>query len=260
MPEPRTREITADGRGASEVLGYVFVFTLIVISIGIVTVGGMGSLQDTRDAEQAENAEQGYDVLHDTLSDLYSDGAPSRASEISLGQSEMFYGANVTVNVTVVDDGTPIVTEREIRPLVQRLGNDNRLVYEAGAVFRTTPDSGLTIHDPPHMYRSDSAHVTVPAFQSDSVRGVGSSTVLVRAKVTDRSVPVSIQDADGSDELIVNVTSPRYERWSEYLRAQPSVDTCTTDDANERVECEFDVDSGDRIYVAVHDADIFLLQ
>lgn len=245
-----------DERGVSEVLEYVFIFSLVVASIGVVTVGGMGSLENAQTAEQIENAEKGFGVLHDTMAELYDEGAPSRATELSLGETELFYGDNVTVNVTVVDGETTTVTEREIRPVVQRLGPDRFLVYEAGAVFRTTADGGLTVLEPPHMYRTDGVHVTVPAFRSGSVQGVGSSNVLVRAKVTNRSVPVT--DADGSDKVVVNVTSPRYEQWASYLEDQPSVD-CTVDDPNSRVTCTRDSDL-ERVYVSVTAADLFLLQ
>lgn len=246
-------------RAISEVLSYSFVFSLIVISIAVISVSGIAGLQNARNTEQAANAQQGFDVLHDNMADLYYDSAPSRATEISLGETEVYYGDNVTVNVTAVDGGVATTAERSFRPVVQRLEEQRRLVYEGGAVFRTSRDGGVVVEKPPHAYRSGVVHVTIPAMQAPSVQSIGGSNVLVRAKVTDRSVPIA--DSDGTyDRLFVNVTSPRYELWQQYLTSQSQFDEsdCSVDSSRERVVCSTSAPSS--VYVAVHEAELSLIQ
>lgn len=259
MPE-RCRRLPADERAISEVLSYALVFSIIVVSIGIVSVGGLGGLDDARTVEQIQNAEQAYDVLHDNMADLYYGGAPSRATEISLGDSELFFGSNVTVNVSVEDPGGDLhVTEYEIRPVVQRVGEERFLVYEAGAVFRTNRDSGVVVHEPPQVYRSGKGHATIPALQSATVQGASGSNVLLRAKVVDRETTVS-KTGGGPFDVYVTVESPRYDLWEEFLVNQPLFDaaSCTVDDAREVVECEGS--SLSTVYVVVHRAELSVIR
>jgi hypothetical protein len=245
-----------DERGASEVLGYVFVFTLIVASIGVVTIGGFSSLADVSTAEQVQNSEQAFDVLHDNMGELYTENAPSRATEIALGDSELFYGENVTVNVTV-DDGSPESIVYEARPVVKRLDNEREIIYEVGGIFRTTRQSGVVVRDPPFTFRSNSIHITIPALRADAVRGLSGSTVLVRGRVTDRTLEA--RETSGVNKVVVNITSPRYEEWEKFLSEQPNIDTCSVDDSANRVECTSDSSVPDTVYVMAHEIELSLI-
>lgn len=247
----RSRRLPRDERGVSEVLGYTFVFGLVLVSVAVVSVGGVNSLESARTAEQVTNAEKAFDVLGENMAELYHERAPSRATEIDLGETELFFGPPVTINVTINDRSV----EHESRPIVQRLEDGRRLVYEAGAVFRTHPQSETVLRDPPHVYRADQAHLTVPALSGDA-ESLGDGTILVRSAVTDREVTAA-RSGDAGDEITVNVTSPRYGLWAEFLRDQPGL-TCTTTDSENRVSCTRD--SLDSVYVSVHEVDISLVR
>jgi len=56
-----------DRRAVSDVVGYVLVFSLVSLTVGVVSVAGVGALQDARDVEQANNAERAFDVLGDNV-------------------------------------------------------------------------------------------------------------------------------------------------------------------------------------------------
>jgi hypothetical protein len=256
-PSPSPSPIPDDERGASEVLGYVFVFTLVVASIGVVTVGGFSTLADVSTAERVQNSQQAFDILHDNMAELYTENAPSRATEISLGDSELFYGENVTVNVTVDSGGTSNSIVYEVRPVVKRLGNDRETIYEAGGTFRTTRQSGVVVRDPPFTFRSNSVHITIPALRADAVRSLSGSSVLVRGRVTDRTLEA--RETGGVDKVVVSVTSPRYEEWETFLSDQPNIDTCSVDDSANRVECTSDSSAPDTVYVMAHEIELSLI-
>jgi len=57
------RSLRDDGHGLSDVLGYVLVFSLVVTSVLVVTVGGLSAVENARDAERAQNAERAFDVV-----------------------------------------------------------------------------------------------------------------------------------------------------------------------------------------------------
>lgn len=212
-------------RGVSEVLGFSLVFTIVIASVAVISIAGMGALEDTRNAEQANNAERAFDVLADNVADVHRDGAPSRATEMSLAKSQLFTGDNVTINVTATGSN-PVTVERELRPVVYRAKNDATITYEAGAIFRVGESGGTVLKPPPMLVSDDRTVLSIVAPQAPNIQGVGSATVLVRTVERQRTVDVA--DADGSyDNVYVNVTSPRSSEWETVLEER-GFRTCVT--------------------------------
>jgi hypothetical protein len=223
-----------DDRGASDVLGYIVVFALIITAIGFIVVSGVQSLENVRDAEQASNAERAFDVVADNMAAIYERNSPSRATEIDLAESELFYGNNVSIEVTV-DDGTPTTFEFELKPVELRITNDTSLVYEGGAVFREEGDGGIVLREPPLLFTESRVHTPIVQTFTSNFRSAGRTTVLLRGQSTNRSVLVSDLD-DSYDEVTIEVTSPRYELWNRYFEEQSSL-SCDVSDSKNTVEC-----------------------
>ncbi|WP_254271727.1 DUF7289 family protein [Haloarcula marina] len=244
-------------RAVSEVLSFILVFSLIVGSIALVSVSGLGTLEDAKNAEQLENAERAFDVLSDNVADLHKRGAPSRATEMSLGDAQLRTGDNVTVNVSVYrddgDDAPENTTVTKIRPLVYEGNQDRTLTYEAGAVFRQNPDGGLVVSGPPLVANGDRMLVNVVALNSPNIESLGGTTVLVRANR--RSSNATVRDTTGQVKR-VNVTftdTGRSTLWAQYFESEGFV---CDDPAGNEVECSFGLNTGtniDRVYVVVHD-------
>lgn len=242
-------------RAVSEVLSFTLVFALIVSSVAIVSVGGLGSLQDARDAEQMENAERAFDVLADNVADLHQQGAPSRATEISLSQAQLATEDNVTMTVEVDDSGSDFTQSWEIRPLVYSGTQERELVYEAGAVFRTNRNSGLVVSDPPLVVDDDRVLLSVIGLNSPGVQSLGGSTVLVRTNHRQASIAYT-NTTGGINSLKVTVDSPRSGLWAEYFESNGF--SCT---GGGPVECTHDnPGSLERVYVVYHDIGVAIDQ
>lgn len=207
-----------DSRGVSEILGYSLVFTLVVFSIAVVSVGGLSSYQSAEEFERQNNAQKAFDVLHNNLEDIYYQGGPSRGTEIDLGETSLTLADPITVNVTV-NGTTRNEFEFETRPLVQDLGDGSTLVYEAGAVFQTTRDGGVVREQPPFTLRDETAHFLVPVLSQRSDRSIGSGTVLVRAQRDTQRLRYSNSTQDPVN-VTLTITSPRGDLWYEYLTAR----------------------------------------
>jgi hypothetical protein len=198
-------------RAISEVLGYALVFAMIVSAIAIVSLSGFAALENTRNAEQVNNAERAFDILADNMADIYIRGAPSRATEMSLGNAQLFTAENVTV--TVVYNSQSV--SYDIRPLVYRASGGTELVYTGGTVFRDQRNGGLVLRDPPIVNDGDRVLVPIVSVQSEGTQGVGSSNALVRAVAQSRSVPIG--DTTSSGTVNVTVESERTDLWQSAL-------------------------------------------
>ncbi|WP_336337248.1 DUF7289 family protein [Haloarcula brevis] len=237
-------------RAVSEVLSFALVFSLIVASIILVSVSGLGALQNARDAEQMENAERAFDVLSDNIADLHKQGAPSRATEVSLGEASLRTGENTTISVQVHDGTAPVdVGSWEIRPIVYAGNQERELVYEAGAVFRTNRDSGVRQRSPPIVVSEERVLVTVVGTTASDQQSLGGSTVLVRTN--HRHSNVSFADTGGNVEHVnvsVDSTPQREALWQSYFESEGF--TCAANGW-----CNFTAPSGEigRTYVVYHD-------
>ncbi|ACV48249.1 MULTISPECIES: DUF7289 family protein [Halomicrobium] len=243
-------------RAVSEVLGFALVFGMVVASVAIISVSGLGTLQDVRDAEQTNNAQQAFDVLADNMADIHQRGAPSRATEVSLGSAQLYTGENVTINVTAIDrdtaDGNESV-ERSVRPIVYESDGAQRLVYEGGAVFQVSRDGGFHTVEPPLVARDGRVLVPIVQTRTERVRSVGGSTVLVRANQQSSAVAVS---GGQFENVSVTVTSPRWELWQRAFE-QTALSECAPDPDAASVTCYLEPGaSPDRLYVPVHEIDL----
>lgn len=215
-------------RGVSEVLGYSLIFGLILISITAVSVGGVDSLQSVRDAEQMNNAERAFEVLADNTADIYKRDAPSRATEFSVGAASMYTGTNTTIRIFDTD-GSPD-KEFIVTPLVFESGDENKIVYEAGAIFRTRRDAGRIVRKPPHDWSVGPPLVTIVATFSRHTESVAGTDILARMKTRERTVPFDARpppSAGSRSDYMISITSERADLWLRYLKNQPAPSACS---------------------------------
>ena len=245
----KTDEPSQNGRAVSEVVGYIIVFGLVITSIGIITVAGTGTLEDAREDERVSNAERAFDVVADNMVSIYERNSPSRATEIDLPNSQIIMGNEIRMTVTV--DGET-VAQRDIQPIEFRLTDDRRLVYEAGAVFRTEHGGGVVLRDPPFLLDDDRVHVPIVETESPGAASAGSTTILLRGKATERSVLASRTD-ENDHEVTIEMQTSRNELWERTLSADGM--DCETEGT--AVSCTLtDVDT---VYVTHHRIEVSLI-
>jgi hypothetical protein len=226
-----------DDRAVSEVLGFALIFALVVSTVILVALIGFGALEETRDTEELNNAERAFDVMADNMADIYQEGAPSRATEISLQSAQLEAGSGVRINVTGINQtGSVFVNNFNIDPIIFRSG-DSEVVYSAGAIFRTQREGGIRIADPPLMNNSKHLLLQVAQIRNrGDIDSVSGRTVRVRAENGHRrSVPGFTSSPTDLQTVIINVTSPRSELWASYFRDRLSMD-CVEPKAN-NVRC-----------------------
>lgn len=238
-------------RGLSDVIGYVIIFSLVVAAVTFVLLSGMGSLQETRENERSTTAERALDVVHDNMAAIYERNAPSRSTEVDLTESELFYDDNISIEVR--GDGSQLASV-ELRPVVMRVSDDEDLVYEAGAVFRDRRRGGLMLNEPPYLITEDRLHLPIVQTTAEAYASAGGTTILLRGQATDRTV---VEPGNSYSNLSIEIASPRYEFWEEYLDDKKALD-CTTDAATETVECSTR-SATDIVYVTRHTIELSLI-
>lgn len=243
MPDPRS-----DERAVSEILGYILIFSLIVATVGLVSISGLPALDSARESEQIQNAERAFDVLNSNMAEVYERGSPSRATELSASDARVEIREPVVFNVSVENvDGNVTSARAEVQPIVFSGRGDTEFVYEAGAVIREQRESSIMLRDPPMKLDDDRLFVTLVETFSDSRQSVGGGSVLVRAASADRDVRLA--EVIGSNSEQVNVTvsdTARGDAWAEFFETELGMD-CTRSGG---LDCGTELDV-DQTYVTV---------
>ena len=220
-------------RAVSDVVGFVLVVSLIISTVGVVYVFGIGGLQDTRDAERVNNAERAFDVLSNNMADLSQRNAPSRATEIKLSEADLGFGQPTVVNVSVTNGSTTNFTRKEVVPIVYSPpGSPSSLRYSNGAVIRTDRTGATMLSRPDTQFVTQAGDrvVLVPIIETragqDTGRIGGSTTALIRATTVTSGVLLSKVDADPSQpalDVTIDVTSGDETAaiaWERYLESE----------------------------------------
>ncbi|AZH24988.1 DUF7289 family protein [Haloplanus aerogenes] len=239
-----------DDRAVSDVLSFILVFSLITASVGIVTVVGLGSLQDARNAERIDNGERAFEVLADNHRDIAHGGAPSRATEIKLAETTLTLADPSDSNVTL-SDGTAVGSTESRSVTFGTAGDGSALsrgvVYELGAVFRVDRGGAAMRRAPPFQFdenRTVLHYVTLESRTGQIQRQSGSTTVLVRSV---RGTTTLISHTEPTNEVTITVeTEPRRaEAWKRYFETQlegMAGSGCDSLDGSGTVSCSFETD------------------
>ena len=256
--------------GATEVLGFVLIFSLVASTTGLVYVYGFSGLQDARDATALNNAERAMDVLADNVRDIHHRGVPNRATEIKLYGAGLALEEPTTWQVNVTGDGTTTTYSSDVEPLVYSAG-DTELVYANGALIRADRGGAVMHRKPPLVFRRiDGGNVSVISFietrSPNSQNVAGDVTVLVRTElaisetIVERVGDYSSTTSSLSVNLSVQSTPERAVVWERYLEAEiteayPVNDPDSTCEVlgDATVACEFEVQ---RVYIGVSRIDL----
>ncbi|WP_435066296.1 DUF7289 family protein [Halobaculum sp. EA56] len=211
-------------RAQSDTVGFVLVFSLIVLTVGTVYAAGFPALTDLRAAEQTENMERAFVVLDENVDDIVREGAPSRATEIKLNGGTL--AVEETTSVTVYAENTSDASRNftvtaASRPITYSDG-DTTVAASFGAVLRGDGDAAVMRSDPGWLIDNERAMLplTVTTRSGDRTAIGGSSTVLVAMDATSRGIAREMTAGNGS-AITVNVTveSPRADAWRRYFES-----------------------------------------
>jgi len=238
-------------RAVSDVLSFVLVFSLITASVGLVTVVGLGGLQDARDTERISNGERAFEVLADNQLDVAHGGAPSRATEIKLAETTLTLADPLDSNVSL--DSGPTAGSTQSRPITFGTSGDGGnlsrgVVYEHGAVFRVDRGGAAMRRAPSFQFDSDRTvihYMTLESQTGDVQRRAGSTTVLVRS-VRGTTTVLSHHEPTGSATITIQTEPRRAAAWKRYFETELEDMTATPGsacdplDGSGTVSCSFE--------------------
>jgi len=215
-----------DDRAVSQSIGFVLTFSIIVASVGLVSVIGYDQIETARDNEQANNAERAFLLIGQNLDEIERGRSPARRGEIDLasGNLDVLPASQSRLRVRISDlSGAPTDYDRTFSMRGLRFSTDETtVVYEGGSVIRDNKP-GIVVQDGPTLVcTDDTAMVSVVTIEGEQNRQLGSGTVsmTVRKNSTSIEFPRNRTDensTDGRAEVAVTVDSEFDDGWQQYL-------------------------------------------
>ena len=236
-------------RGQSETIGFILIFSLIIISTGIIFVQGTTGLEQARNDEQTQNAVRAFNILSANVEDISRDAAPSRETEIQLGGGRLSVEEPMWFNVSITDqNGVTETYPSYMYAITYESEGAGTVVYSNSAVFRQYETAGTTesvlVSKPQFKIRGSSIlisqyRVRPEGGKTKSVSGSG--TALIRTEGADSQVVLQ----QNPSEVTVEIgPTPRRDTWIAHF--EESGFSCTTPEPGV-AECS--KTSVDRVYI-----------
>ena len=214
----------------SEVVGFILVFSIIMLAIGVIYAVGYPSIQSSKENTQFQNMEQSFMVLQSDIKMVAFDQAPVKTMKTSLG------GGSLTVNSSKghikVENATEIWYDDTVGA-IEYEKNGRSIAYEGGGVWEKYPvGSALKLSEPRIFVHNTSTgirtvFVSIINISSDlsSVGGEGAASVVARLN---RSHTPDITYSPGN--VTITVTSDYADAWKRYFDEiiDPLTDTVVT--------------------------------
>lgn len=210
-------------RAVSDVVGYVLIFSTLIISVGLVGVLGTGALTDLSEHESDASAQRAMETLGTNFNDLQS-GDVARASEVRLAGGTMSVTEGPTVDVTVADDRGDEWSDSYDLGALRYDGNRRDFVYANGVVVQRSEDHSRLLRDPAFLCSEERAVVSIVRIDAErrSVSKDGSITVHGRTEATALRYPnASTSEATAATDVEVTVDSADDGAWASYFEAHP---------------------------------------
>lgn len=234
----------SDERAVSDVVAFTLMFSIIILSVALVSILAVGSLVDFSDAQHVQNNDRGTQAVASTLDNIHRSGDSYRQVDISPGDGNLFFNqTSITiesddVNLTALagpDEDEAAVPIGALETRFERSDRTIYVAYEGGGVFRT--DYAEPRYRPSLTCGDDTTIVSVVNLTTDDSiyeTGVFNSEFVIQPTNVPGSVPfaatneyatfeaerVGQETARGSGEVELDVSETAHpEQWERFFES-----------------------------------------
>jgi hypothetical protein len=188
-------------RGLSDLIGFVLVFSIILLAVGSTLTLGQGNLSEVRDDEQSRNAARAMVLLSQQFDDIEAGSASVRTGRLNVDRGTLSVDDRTDIRIAVDGDSGATLLDRTVptRALTYEL-EGSTVAYESGAVVRRQAGSsrGVLRARPQFTCEDDRAYVSIVTITGDTGTSLSGGTVSVTTRLADRRV-VYPRSRSGSD-------------------------------------------------------------
>ena len=217
-PEHHDETPSARDRAVSDLLAFVLVFGIIITSVGVVYIFGLGALGDAQAAQQDRNAERAFSSMGASFNDLQTNRGQERLAELNPRGARMSIDED---DPKISVDGIDELDDQEMGAM--HYDNDNtRISYELGAVFRSDNGNSVMVREPEFVCREVNdpdgtrAIVSVVEIDPDGPVAIGSESTMQIGAIQ-KPDGQELYDHDGDEIRLTIQDSSHADAWERYF-------------------------------------------
>lgn len=219
-------------KAVSEVVDFVTILGILVLSIGLIAVAGYPMLKSVQEAKHIENTKQSFIVLADNINKVVQGQSPSQSVELKMYGGTLSVTGNSTINITANSSGqrTTIVPTTEMRSIESTVG-DTVIAYEGTGVWAKYPGGNtLVVYKP--LITNQSKVLVIPVVTiigTSSTGGIGMSGVTV-----DGTPGVTFYG--NVSDMRITVTGDYTKGWENYFKNIMAWSFCTAGECTAKLD------------------------
>lgn len=234
-----------DSRGQSELLGFLLIFAVVILTIALVSATGFVGFNNAQDYQRTANTEGAFTVLASNIEDVTRMGAPSRATEIGITDASLSTEEERSdVDIALDGDALDLENDGKTGSVVYDSGTDTTLTYRSGALIREDSGSSVLFREPDFVITEEEVILPIVRLSPEGTSEVGgTSNVEVRTRNVGTDVLVERKPVE--DNVTVVFETPHVDAWERYFEGfeddGPVTDVAPDFDEN-TVEVEIETD------------------
>lgn len=208
----------------SEVVDFVTILGLLVLSIGLIGVAGYPILKSAQEGGHIENTKQTFIVMAENINKVVMGQAPSQSVELKLYGGSLSVTGSSTINITAkksTGEFFIVVNDTQMRSIESTIG-DTVVAYEGTGVWAKYPNGNVLVVSKPLITNQSNVLVIpiVTLIGSSSIGGSGMNRVEVSG-IPRLDVYKNVSDVQ------VTITGDYVKGWGNYFNHIMSWSICT---------------------------------
>lgn len=220
-PSPVPAAASRSDEAVSEIVGYLFIFGIVMSAISIVYVNAFPVLQRSQDQSYLANVDQSFRVLSFNINRIMTSGPPSQSIEVKLKDSTISVLGKSNLNVAWRNDSLQNDTTGAMTLLtVEHLFSDRKIAYEGGGVWVKTSDGGVATLAVPNWILGNATDIFYSTLSTSNASRSGTGLTDIElvnsCRVLGQCAPTTVQYINAS-RVTLNVTSEYCLGWEHYF-------------------------------------------
>lgn len=227
----------------SEIIGYISIFGIVIISMSIIYTSAFPILWDAQDSQYLQNVNAAFKVVKFNIDRIVSGHSPSQTTEVKLKDSSLGIFGESRMNVSWKgynetsggwDSENSIVTLLT----VEHGYKFRRIACEGGGVWVKYPEGSLEVVSEPSLVIGNVTVISVGAISGDNAtiaktEGVGRIKLKSIDYIGTRQPP-SVSEETNARDITIEVQSEYCEGWKRYFNdtAQLELDDSNCSNGN----------------------------
>lgn len=202
----------------SEVVDFVTIIGILVVSIGIIGVAGYPILKNAQEKNYIENTRQSFTVLAENLNKVVVGQAPSQSVELKLYGGSLSVTGNSTIKINATRYNSTNSSNEEINLVDQQMRSiestigETTIAYEGTGVWAKYPNGNtLTVNKP--LITNQSNVLVIPAVKLSGTSSTGGSGM---SHVSAKGVPTVAYYGNVSN-ITIRITGDYTDGWKRYF-------------------------------------------